>query len=191
MLEHGLESPECPVVLVVGCAEARDALWERDFEGRLKVTDVGVRLVVRLLPESLAVLDEQAGVGGAQACLARLVRADGDSDGLCLYWPLVLFEAGADDAVYADGGEAEIALEGKEPGAPVALGGGEEELDHGWGSRPKEGPETCVTTRGAGGTAMERSWTTRRAKGGEERGGGWDVQKEDSCGCSFVWRKME
>lgn len=128
--------PVRPVVLIVGGRETRGALWERDPKRGLELAQLGKLLPVGLSPERLAVVDEQAGVGAPEAGLARLVCAHRDGDGLCLDGLEVLVKAGADDALYADGGEAEEACEGKVACPCVAPSGGEGELDHGGGRSP-------------------------------------------------------
>lgn len=166
----GFHSPECPVVLIIGCAEARDALWKRDFEGRLELADVGIWLVVRCSPQCLAVVDEQPGVCRAHAGLAGLVRADRDSDGLGLNRLLVLIETGAHNAVYTNRREAKVALKREVSGPCVALGGGERQLDHGRGGGRRK-RRSCVATRGVARSARSVSRTTWTATATVERMG--------------------
>lgn len=126
----GLESPERPVVLVIRRAEASDALRKRDLEGLLEFPEFCIGLTVGLAPEGLSVVNEKSQVLGASPALARLVRADGDGEGLCKDGPLVFVETGADYAVDTDWGEAKVALEGEVTGTGIAMLCRDGELDH-------------------------------------------------------------
>ena len=137
---------------------------------------------------------------GADARRTRLVCAHRDRERLCLYGLEVLVEAGADDALDADGCEAEVAVKGKVAGASVALGGGEEELDHGGagrrGRRSQRGGGGWVLGHDGAGAVGDvgDDWDEGGSvgRGESEKGGGGDMARKGSCGCiSLYGEKME